>query len=70
MIMTGGMDGLETYKKILKISSKQKAIIASGYSKSERVWEMQHLGAGVFVQKPFTMEQIGMAVKVTLAKPT
>jgi PAS domain S-box-containing protein len=70
MIMPGGMDGLETYKKILKISSGQKAIITSGYSKSERVGEMQELGAGAFVQKPFTMERIGMAIKETLAKPS
>ena len=69
MIMPGGMDGLELYKKILKVSSTQKAIITSGYSKSERVGAMQKLGAEIFVQKPFTMERIGMAVKMTLAKP-
>ncbi len=69
-IMPGGMDGLETYKKILKVSAKQKAIITSGYSRSERVGEMQELGAGAFVQKPFTMERIGMAVKMTLGKPS
>mgnify|MGYP001474901817 CR=1 FL=1 len=37
MIMEGGMDGLETYKEILKIYPKQKAIISSGYSRSKRV---------------------------------
>ncbi|MBU1564995.1 MAG: CHASE2 domain-containing protein [Proteobacteria bacterium] len=69
MIMPGGIDGLETYKKILSVSPKQKAIITSGYSKSDRVMEMQDLGAGTFVQKPFTLEQIGVAVKTLLTKP-
>jgi PAS domain S-box-containing protein len=67
MIMPGGIDGLETYKQIRAISPNQKAIITSGYSESERVRAMQDLGAGTFVQKPFTMERIGMAVKTALA---
>ncbi len=70
MIMSEGMDGLETFKKIIQISPKQKAIITSGYSKSARVEEMLKLGADSFVQKPFTMEQLGIAVKTALAKPT
>lgn len=37
MIMDPGIDGLETYEKILKISPAQKAIIVSGFSESDRV---------------------------------
>ena len=37
MIMDPGIDGLETYRKILEISPAQKAIIVSGFSESERV---------------------------------
>ncbi len=66
MIMPGGIDGLETYQKIQRLVPKQKAIITSGYSQSGRVAEMQGLGAGIFIQKPFTLEQIGMAVKASL----
>ncbi len=69
MIMPGGMDGLETYKKIQEICPRQKAIITSGYSKSERVEEMLKLGAESFVQKPFTMEGIAVAVKAALKTP-
>jgi PAS domain S-box-containing protein len=61
MIMDPGMDGLETYKHILKHHPKQKAIIASGFSETELVKEAQRLGAGVYVKKPYTIEQIGMA---------
>ncbi len=66
MIMTPGIDGLETYKKILKIHPGQKSIIASGYSESARVKEAQHLGAGTYVKKPYLLEKIGRAVRTEL----
>ena len=66
MIMPGGPDGLETYKEILRMAPNQKAVITSGFSESERVKEMHRLGAGGYVQKPFTMEKIGMAVRKEL----
>ncbi len=68
MIMNPGIDGLETYKKILQFHPDQKAVIASGYSESEQVKEAQNMGAGAYVKKPYSFENIGMAVKGTLAK--
>ena len=66
MIMPPGMDGLETYRQILKIVPNQKAVIASGYAETERVLEAQRLGAGSYVKKPFTLEKIGLAVRAEL----
>ena len=66
MIMPSGMDGLETYQRILEIHDRQRAIIASGFSESARVKKLQALGAGAFIQKPFTLEKIGMAVRQEL----
>ena len=66
MIMPPGMDGLEAYKRIIEFSPGQKAVIASGYSKSDRVAEAQRLGAGSYVKKPFTLEAIGLAVRTEL----
>ena len=63
MIMDPGIDGLETYKRILEKNPRQKAIIASGYSESERVKTLQMLGVGAYVRKPYTLERIGMAVR-------
>jgi len=63
MIMTPGIDGLETYKRVLEIRPKQKAIIVSGFSETERVKEAQKLGAGAYVRKPYLMEKIGLAVR-------
>ncbi len=63
MIMEPGIDGLETYKKILEIHPKQKAIIASGYSETDRVQEAQRLGACEYIKKPFIRKKIGTAIK-------
>ncbi|MBI5603751.1 MAG: PAS domain S-box protein [Deltaproteobacteria bacterium] len=66
MIMDPGMDGLDTYKKILEIHPRQKAIIVSGFSESERVKAAQSLGAGAYVKKPYIREKLGLAVRKEL----
>lgn len=66
MIMEPGINGLETYRQILKLHPGQKAVIASGFSESEDVREVQRLGAGVYVKKPYTLEKIGLAVRNVL----
>ena len=68
MIMPPGMDGLETYERLIAKHPRQKAIIASGFSETDRVRKAQHLGAGKYVKKPYTMEKIGQAVKAELGK--
>jgi signal transduction histidine kinase len=68
MIMNPGMDGLETYQKILKFHPEQKAVIASGYSESKHVKKAQRIGAGTYVKKPYSFEKIGLAVKGELSK--
>jgi CheY-like chemotaxis protein len=68
MIMEPGMDGLDTYRNILKIHPEQKAVIASGFSESDRVSEAQELGAGVYVKKPYVIEKLGQAVKKELER--
>lgn len=68
MIMAPGIDGLDTYKKIINVKPGQKAIITSGYSETERVREAQRLGAGEYIKKPYTLEKIGLAVRKELAK--
>ena len=68
MIMDPGMDGLDTYKKILELHPGQKALIASGFSETDRVKELQNLGAGTYIRKPFLLEKIGLAVKEELVK--
>jgi DNA-binding NtrC family response regulator len=68
MIMNLGMDGLSTYKKIIKIHPHQKAIIAGGYSETVRVMETQRLGAGLYLKKPYTLIKLGHTVRMELDK--
>jgi len=63
MIMAPGIDGLETYQRVLEINPKQKAIIVSGFSETERVRKAQEIGAGAYVKKPYVMEKIGVAIR-------
>jgi len=63
MIMDPGMDGLETYQRVLAINPKQKAIIVSGFSETNRVKKALELGAGAYVRKPYILEKIGMAIR-------
>ena len=66
MIMPPGMDGLDTYRKVLEIAPNQPAVIASGDAETERVHETQRIGAGSYIKKPFTLEKIGLAVRKEL----
>ena len=66
MIMDPGMDGLDTYKSILEIRPKQKTIIVSGFSESDRVKTAEGLGAGAYVRKPYIKEKLGLAVRKEL----
>jgi two-component system, cell cycle sensor histidine kinase and response regulator CckA len=63
MIMDPGINGFETYKRILNIHPEQKAIIASGYAESKDVKNTLKLGAKVYLKKPYTLEKLGDAVK-------
>jgi len=68
MIMDPGINGRETYERIITIHPNQKAIIVSGFAETDRVKEAQRLGAGKYIKKPYTLEKIGLAVKEELEK--
>ncbi len=68
MIMEPGLDGLDTYKEILRLKPGVKAIISSGYVETDRVKEAMRLGAGQYIRKPYSLEKIAMAVKTELAR--
>ncbi len=68
MIMEPGIDGYETYKRILKFKPNQKAIIVSGFSETDRVDAALRIGAGAYVKKPYSLSKIGQAVRSELDK--
>lgn len=63
MIMDPGIDGLDTYKLILENHPGQKAIIASGFSETDRVKEAIQLGAGAYLKKPLTLINLLLTVR-------
>ncbi|MCP4371091.1 MAG: response regulator, partial [Deltaproteobacteria bacterium] len=70
MIMYPGINGRETYERIIKIHPKQRAIIVSGFAQTDEVKQTQKLGAGQYIKKPVTLKKIGLAVKEELEKKT
>ncbi len=67
MIMQPGMDGAETYERVLQTRPGQRAIIVSGFAESERVRRAFDLGARRFVRKPVTLEALASAVREGLS---
>jgi DNA-binding NtrC family response regulator len=68
MIMDPGINGRETYERIKKTHPNQKAIIVSGFAVTDDVKETKNLSAGQFINKPLTLEKIGIAIKEELGK--
>ena len=66
MVMPPGIDGLETFKQITAINPGQRAIIASGFAETERVQEALKSGIDSFIRKPYSLRNIGYAVKSAL----
>ena len=66
MIMDPGIDGLDTYTRVIQRHPNQKTIIASGFSETERIREVLRLGASIYLKKPYTIEKIGTAVRSVL----
>jgi len=63
MIMDPGINGFETYKRIVNLNPEQKAIIASGYAESKDIKKAQKLGARGYLKKPYSLEKLGEAVR-------
>lgn len=68
MIMEPNFDGLDTYRAIRAIRPDQKVIVVSGFSATERVEEMQRLGAGEYVRKPYGIDKLATALRKELER--
>ncbi len=63
MILSETTDGLDVYKSVLEKGRNVNTIIVSGFSESERVTEAISLGVKRYIKKPFTIEEIGTAIR-------
>lgn len=66
MIMEPGMNGCQTFRKILELYPQQKAIITSGYAESRDVQEALAMGVRRFVKKPYLVGRLAVVIKDTL----
>jgi len=65
MIMPG-LNGRQTYEQIIKRHPGQKALFISGFSKDQEVERGLNLGIDGFIKKPFTLEELALAVRKEL----
>lgn len=63
MLMEPGINGRQTYEQIIKLHPGQKAIITSGFTESDEVKATFQLGANELVKKPYSINQLGQAIK-------
>lgn len=68
MILDAEMDGLDTYKCIIKIRPDQKVIIVSGYSETDRIQKAIELGVNSFIKKPYSLKDLMIVINKVLTE--
>ncbi len=66
MIMDPGINGRKTYEEIIKFRPGQKAILISGFSETDEIRKAQELGAGKYLKKPITIQELAKAIREEL----
>ncbi len=61
-----GLDGFEVLVKVRAKRPSQKVIIISGYNTVEQFQKAQDYGASLYLEKPFTPDELLEAVKKTI----
>lgn len=68
MQLGAGLNGRETYERILSMWPGQRAIVVSGYAESREIQKTLELGASRFVKKPYSLYDLGLAIKAALVE--
>ena len=66
MIMDPGMNGCDTYRRILEHAPGLKAIITSGYSSAEDINRALELGISQFIRKPYSLQELAQALSLEI----
>lgn len=61
--MPGGMDGLETLKKLRQVAPTTEVVMMSGHGTIETAVQATKLGAWDFLEKPLSMDRVSILVK-------
>lgn len=63
MVMDPGINGYETYRRILQIQPEQRAVVASGYFNPDDRDKIRALGVSQYLTKPFSVTSLARAVQ-------
>lgn len=66
MIMPG-MNGIECYKELMKIHGEIRVLLSSGYSKKDDVQEIMKNSNVLYIQKPYSINELGKAIQTLMA---
>ena len=66
MVLEQGVSGRQIYEQMLHNNQNQKAIVVSGFSEEDEISKIKHLGVSHFVKKPYTVNQLAIAIKQSL----
>lgn len=69
MLMGTGINGRETYARIIRRHPGQRALIVSGFSENDEVREALRLGVSAYLQKPYAISSLSKAVAAALQTP-
>lgn len=67
MIMDPGINGCETYQRIIQHRPNQKTIITSGYSNSSDIDQAKKLGIHRFLKKPYSLYDLGQTLRLEIS---
>ena len=67
MMMDPGINGCETYKRILELHPGQKAIVTTGYSNAEDIDRAVRLGISHFIKKPYSLHELARVLKLEIS---
>lgn len=66
LVLGDEFDGVEVFRKITEARPRQRAILASGFADTSRISEAKRMGMTRCIQKPYTSDILGKAVREAL----
>lgn len=66
LVLGDEFDGVETFKQMIALRPGQPAVLVSGFADLARIVEARKLGVRQSIQKPYTTETLGAAVRSAL----
>jgi two-component system cell cycle sensor histidine kinase/response regulator CckA len=69
MMMGDDLNGCQIYQQMLDVNPAQKAIIISGYAKTEEAARARTLGVSQVLEKPVTLPAVSRAIRQALSGP-